>query len=95
MAARAKRRIDFGKLTWRKKSPGAPEKRYTKNGRVLRLGGSRVVIHGETRPCHLMDEALPGLRQALEEDWGGGAFGEVLEDGPIQVGDTAHWEEDT
>jgi ethanolamine utilization protein EutQ (cupin superfamily) len=37
MTARAKRRIDFSKLGWRKKSPGAPEKRYTKNGRVLRL----------------------------------------------------------
>ncbi len=37
MAARAKRRIDFSKLGWRKKSPGAPEKRYAKNGRVLRL----------------------------------------------------------
>jgi hypothetical protein len=37
MAAKAKRRIDFGKLSWRKKSPGAPEKRYTRNGRVLRL----------------------------------------------------------
>ncbi|MGI9491241.1 MAG: cupin domain-containing protein [Geminicoccaceae bacterium] len=37
MAAKAKRRIDFGKLTWRKKSPGAPEKRYTRNGQVLRL----------------------------------------------------------
>ena len=37
MAAKAKRRIDFGKLTWRKKSLGAPEKRYTRNGQVLRL----------------------------------------------------------
>lgn len=37
MAAKAKRRIDFGKLGWRKKLPGAPEKRYAKNGRVLRL----------------------------------------------------------
>lgn len=37
MAAKAKRRVDFGKLGWRNKSPGAPEKRYTRNGRVLRL----------------------------------------------------------
>ena len=37
MAARAKRRIDFGKLTWRKKSPGAPERRYTRNGKAIRL----------------------------------------------------------
>jgi len=37
MAAKPKRRIDFSKLGWRKKSPGAPEKRYARNGRVLRL----------------------------------------------------------
>lgn len=37
MAAKAKRRVDFGKLSWRTKSPGAPEKRYTKNGRAIRL----------------------------------------------------------
>ncbi|MGH1478189.1 MAG: cupin domain-containing protein [Geminicoccales bacterium] len=37
MAAKAKRRIDFSKLAWRSKSPGAPEKRYTKNGKVIRL----------------------------------------------------------
>jgi hypothetical protein len=37
MAAKTKRRVDFGKLAWRKKAAGAPEKRYTKNGRVLRL----------------------------------------------------------
>ncbi|MGI9510105.1 MAG: cupin domain-containing protein [Geminicoccaceae bacterium] len=37
MAAKAKRRVDFGKLGWRKKSPGAPEKRYARNGRSLRL----------------------------------------------------------
>lgn len=37
MAAKVKRRIDFGKLTWRKKSPGAPERRYTRNGKAIRL----------------------------------------------------------
>ena len=37
MAAKAKRRVDFAKLAWRKKGQGAPEKRYTRNGRGLRL----------------------------------------------------------
>ena len=37
MATKAKRRIDFGKLSWRNKAPGAPEKRYARNGRVIRL----------------------------------------------------------
>ncbi len=37
MAAKPKRRIDFGKLTWRKKVQGAPERRYTRNGKAIRL----------------------------------------------------------
>ena len=28
-----------------------------------------------------LDEAHPGLRAAMEPDWGGGAYGEVLDDG--------------
>jgi MOSC domain-containing protein YiiM len=39
-----------------------------------------------------MDEALDGLRAALEVDWGGGVFAEVLDDGEIRVGDQVAWE---
>jgi MOSC domain-containing protein YiiM len=56
-------------------------------GRVLDIGGVRIRIYGETRPCHILDEALPGLRAAMNPDWAGGAFGEVLDDGEISVGD--------
>ena len=55
--------------------------------RVLRIGAARVRISGETRPCKQMDDACPGLQAALSPPWGGGAFGEVLDDGEIAVGD--------
>lgn len=61
-------------------------------GRVLRIGEARVRIFGETRPCHQMDEACPGLQAALSPAWGGGAFGEVLEGGAIAVGSAVTWE---
>ncbi|MBE0593274.1 MAG: MOSC domain-containing protein [Gemmatimonadales bacterium] len=59
--------------------------------RVLLIGACRVHIRGETRPCGRMDEAYRGLRAAMEPDWGGGAYGEVLDDGTIAVGDTVRW----
>jgi MOSC domain-containing protein YiiM len=60
-------------------------------GKVLQIGPVRVRVLGETRPCERMDEALPGLRAALSVPWGGGAFGEVLDDGELIVGDPARW----
>lgn len=56
-------------------------------GKILTIGSVRIRIYGETRPCEQMEEAVPGLRSAMSVPWGGGAFGEVLDDGEIKVGD--------
>jgi MOSC domain-containing protein YiiM len=57
------------------------------HGRILKIGGVRIRIYGETRPCEQMEAAVPGLKSAMSVPWGGGAFGEVLDDGEIAVGD--------
>jgi MOSC domain-containing protein YiiM len=62
-------------------------------GKVLRIGTCRIRIHGETRPCEQMEDAAPGLQAGLGIPWGGGVFGEVLDDGEIGVGDEVSVEE--
>ena len=61
-------------------------------GRVLRLGGTRVRIAGEVKPCERMEQALTGLRALMYPEWRGGAFGEILDGGRVTVGDVAEWE---
>ena len=57
----------------------------------LTIGGCRLRIKGETRPCALMDEMHAGMQEAMRKNWGGGAHAEILEGGTIQLGDDVTW----
>lgn len=56
-------------------------------GRVITIGPVQVRIHGETRPCGIMESQQAGLRDALKPNFRGGVHGEVLTGGTIRVGD--------
>ena len=57
-------------------------------GKMVTVGPVRIQVHGETRPCGLMDKLYKGLRDALVPSCRAGVFGEVLNDGPVRVGDS-------
>ena len=63
--------------------------------RVLGIGSCRIRILGETKPCERMEEAWPGLQAVMSRAWAGGAFGEVLDDGEIVIGDPVFWVEES
>jgi MOSC domain-containing protein YiiM len=54
--------------------------------RTLIIGEVQLVIHGETKPCGLMDQQFMGLREALVPNCRGGMHAEVVIGGVIEVG---------
>ena len=59
--------------------------------RLLKIGDCVLRIGGEVRPCERMDEAFRGLREVMQPQWRGGAWGEVVRGGTIAVGDPVEW----
>lgn len=56
-------------------------------GGIIRIGAIEVRIHGESKPCNVMEAQQVGLRDALKPHCRGGVFGEVVRGGTIRVGD--------
>jgi len=56
-------------------------------GKTLCIGAVRILIHGETRPCGLMDQQFAGLRETLKPNMRGGVHGEVITGGELHVSD--------
>ncbi len=55
-------------------------------GGQLLIGNVVVDVISELRPCKLMDDAAPGLQDALSPDCRGGVYGKVSQGGPVTVG---------
>lgn len=56
-------------------------------GSKILIGTAVFKVTGETDPCRRMEDAAPGLEDALRPDWRGGVTCRVVEDGNLQCGD--------
>ncbi|MCC9624572.1 MOSC domain-containing protein [Thalassospira sp. MA62] len=56
-------------------------------GARIAIGDVVLQITGETDPCKFMDDAVPGLKDALTPEWRGGVTCRVIEGGHAALGD--------
>lgn len=57
-----------------------------KIGYDLRVGDAVLTVTGETRPCEVMNQAYPGLMEALKPEWRGGVTCCVTRSGEVAIG---------
>ena len=57
-------------------------------GAHVTIGEVELEVMSETDPCDIMDNAYPGLKDALLPDWRAGCRTRVLKGGSIKIGDT-------
>ena len=53
----------------------------------IRIGAAVIEIIGEVVPCHVMDAAQNGLKDALVPDWRGGVYARIIESGTVSPDD--------
>ena len=56
-------------------------------GQSIQLGTAHVQVLGEVTPCHFMDAAHDGLKDALASDWRGGVYARIIEPGVVTPND--------
>lgn len=56
-------------------------------GAKLSIGSVVFEVTGETDPCNRMEDAAPGLKEAMTPDWRGGVTCKVVEGGSVTLGD--------
>ncbi|MCH7591755.1 MAG: MOSC domain-containing protein [Planctomycetes bacterium] len=56
-------------------------------GKTISIGEVEVYVHGESKPCQLMDDQHQGLRETLKPNGRGGVFGQVKTPGTVRIGD--------
>jgi len=57
------------------------------SGKMIKIGEVELKVTRETDPCKRMEEAVPGLYNALTKEWRGGVCCRVVSEGEIKVGD--------
>ena len=56
-------------------------------GRQILVGNALVEIIGEVVPCHVMDAAQKGRKDALKPEWRGGVYGRIIQSGTVHIDD--------